>query len=259
MKLIIWILVFSSFHVFAQNKDSIITQQKIDRLELKLVYMSERLDSVVGYNEKLMQNNYSLRNRLMEYEVKDDFFDSAFNSQSYRFTLIVASLFTLTLILVYASYNYQSKMLNDKFGGQILSQKRSFVELRGKIEDLEYNMYISLGNISNLLSEFHLKNKNPFLSIKYALISSNYIFQATKIDNRKREDKKRWENACLTMLVIAFDTINKLQINETYINAFRTQQDELFEQLSAVSISKNSEIHEYATRIKLVIKDIVKS
>lgn len=259
MKILLLLILLLSTVLFAQNQDSVETQFKLERLEYQLFKMQQKVDSVAEYNQKLVDNNYSLRNRLMEYEVKDDFFDNAFNSQTYRFTLIVAALFTMTLILVYASYNYQSKQLNDKFGGQILAQKNSFVDIRGKIEDLEYNMYISLGNISNLLSEFHLKNKNPFLSIKYALISANYIYKATRIDNRNRDDKRRWEGACLTMLVIANETLSQIKIDETYTNAFKTQQDEILEQLSGVSRSKNNEIHEVASKIKLRIREIVKN
>lgn len=259
MKFLLIFLFIFSIQSLALVDDSVLVRLKMERMQFKLDQMDDKLDSIAEYNRKLVDNNYSLRNRLMEYEVKDDFFDSAFSSQTYRFTIIVAILFTLTIILVYASFNYQSKLLNDKFGGQILSQKQSFVDLRGRMEDLEYGMYISLGNISNLLSEFHLKNKNPFLSIKYALISANYIYQATKIDNRKRDDKRRWESACLAMLVIAFETLSKLKIDENYIEAFVSQQNELFEQLNGVARSSNNEIYEFAAKIKLKIKEIIKN
>lgn len=258
-KIIFIILILFSGLSAQSNSDQEELLFKTEQLKRDLKKLQLKIDSVNSYNQKLIENNYSLRDRIMEYEVKDDFFDSAFNSQTYRFTLVVAGLFALTLILVYASFNYQSRVLNEKFGGQILSQKNTFVDLRGKVEDLEYSMYISLGNISNLLSEFHSKNKNPFLTIKYALISANYIYKATQIDNRNRDDKIRWQTACLGMLVIADKTLNQIKLDQNYIDAFKASQDELMEQLAGVSLSKKSEIYDFAAKIKLRIKEIVKN
>lgn len=234
-------------------------ENRLFQLELKNQQLEKQIDSILAFNELLVDNNYKLQNRVLEYKVKEGFFDELSNSQRTSFIFYTSLIFLITLILVYLGYNYQTKVISDKFTGQLTTQKNSFVDLKNKTESLEYNMSISLGNISNLLSEFHLKNQNPFLCIKYAIISASYIHKATKIQSIKDDDKKRWQTACLTMLVIANETLSKVTIDEVYREAFKQQQDEFFDNLNGVSKSKNTEIYEQAAKFRLKLREIIKS
>lgn len=253
-----YIFIIISFTIFCLA-DSTSLENQLFKFELRQEKLENQIDSLVQFNQKLVDNNYTLQNRLLEYQIKEGFFDELASSQRTSFVTYMSILFAITIILVYLGYNYQSKIISDKFTGQLTTQKNSFVELKTKTEGLEYNMNISLGNISNLLSEFHLKNSNPFLCIKYAIISANYIHKATQIKSKNPDDRKRWEKAVLTMLVIANETLNQVTIDEVYREAFKQQQEEFFENLNGVSKSKSTEIYEQAAKFRLKLREIIKS
>lgn len=255
------ILFFLSFtYLYSQNsnKDSVELNLQLKILNYKLEHIKELNDSLVEYNQKLIEENYDDKNRIMEYEVKDDFFNNAFAEQTYRFTFLILFITLILIVIVFYSYNFQTKRLNEKFGTQIISQKSAFIELQNRIENLEFNMDISLGNISGLLSEFHYKNANPFLGIKYSLIAARYIYLATQIKSKKdKENKYKWTNATLVLLNLANDNLNKIDTeNQSYKDAFRLQLDDFMEQLNELSKSKNEEINDISSTIKLKIKNI---
>lgn len=260
MKIFILFLLSISF-IYAQNpvsNDS--TTQKLDfeKLVKKVEKLEKYNDSINEFNKKLIEENYDDKNRIMQYEVKDDFFESAFFEQTMRFTIIILFITVILLIIVFYSYRYQTNRLNEKFGSQIISHKTSLVELQNRIEGVEYNMDISLGNISSLLSEFHFKNSNPFLGIKYSLIAARYIFLATQLKAKKdiAVDRK-WTDATITLLHIANEKLNQIDTqNLSYKEAFRMQLDDFMEQLNELTKAKNDEINDLSSEIKLKIKNI---
>jgi len=261
--LLLLFFILSNISLFSQdekNTDSIDSQLQLRLLQMRLNNLEKINDSLALYNNKLIQENYDDKNRILQYRVKDDFFSNAFSEQTMRFTIIIIFITIILIIIVVYSYNIQTKQLNEKFGTQIISQKSSFVELQTRIENLEFNMDISLGNISGLLSEFHLHNANPFLAIKYALIASRYIYLATQIKSKKDADNNyKWTNATIIMLKFANDNLNKIDLdNQSYKDAFRIQQDEFMEQLNELSKANNEEINDIASTIKLKIKNITK-
>ncbi len=263
MRLVIIFLFVFLNSIFSQDlslKDSTDLQIQIRFLNARLNQLEQINDSLANYNNKLIEENYDDKNRILEYRVKDDFFANAFSEQAIRFTVIIVFIAVILIIFVVYSYNFQTKRLNEKFGTQIISQKTSFVELQNRIENLEFNMDISLGNISGLLSEFHLKNSNPFLAIKYGLIAARYIYLATQIKTKKDKDNNyKWTNATIILLNIANENLNKIDIeNKSYKDAFRIQQDEFIEQLNELSKAKNEDINDIASSIKLKIKNIAK-
>lgn len=260
---IIFLIIIFNSNIFSQNEssnDSVDSKLQLRMVQLRLNNLEKINDSLASYNNKLIEENYDDKNRILQYRVKDDFFANAFSEQTIRFTLIIVFFTIILIIFVVYSYNFQTKRLNEKFGTQIISQKSAFVELQNRIENLEFNMDISLGNISGLLSEFHLKNANPFLAIKYALISSRYIYLATQIKTYKDKDNNyKWTNATIIMLKFAQDNLNKIDLdNQSYKDAFRLQQDEFMEQLNELSKANNDDINDIASTIKLKIKNITK-
>lgn len=263
MKLILFLFILFSFTLLSQNtdkKDTIDLQLQIRILNARLNQLEKTNDSLAQYNNKLIEENYDDKNRIMQYQVKDDFFANAFSEQTVRFTIIIIFFAVVLIVIVLYSYNFQTKRLNEKFGTQIISQKTAFIELQNRIENLEFNMNISLGNISGLLSEFHLKNANPFLAIKYSLIAARYIFLATQIKTKKDKDNNyKWTNATIVLLNIANDNLNKIDSeNQSYKDAFRIQLDDFMEQLNELSKAKNDDINDIASSIKLKIKNIAK-
>ena len=263
MKYILICLLFLSTNLFSQElsqKDSSDLQFQIRILSARLYQLEKLNDSLAQYNNKLIEENYDDKNRILQYRVKDDFFANAFSEQTVRFTIIILFIAIILIIFVVYSYNFQTKRLNENFGTQIITQKTAFIELQNRIENLEFNMDISLGNISGLLSEFHLKNANPFLAIKYALIAARYIFLATQIKIKKDKDNNyKWTNATILLLNIANDNLNKIDSdNQSYKDAFRIQQDEFLEQLNELTKAKNDDINDIASSIKLKIKNIAK-
>jgi len=263
LALLLYVLILFNSSLFSQNEyvnDSIDSKFQLRYMQQRLNNLEKINDSLASYNNKLIEENYDDKNRILQYRVKDDFFANAFSEQTIRFTLIIVFFTLILIVFVVYSYNFQTKRLNEKFGTQIISQKSSFVELQNRIENLEFNMDISLGNISGLLSEFHLKNANPFLAIKYALISSRYIYLATQIKTYKdNENNYKWTNATIIMLKFALDNLNKIDLeNQSYKDAFRLQQDEFMEQLNELSKANNDDINDIASTIKLKIKNITK-
>jgi len=258
IKLIIILFILLSLSSFSQSNDSLELELKIRMLNLKLEKIKEVNDSLINYNQKLIEENYDDKNRIMEYEVKDDFFKNAFSEQTFRFTFLLIFVTIILVVIVFYSYNFQTKRLNEKFGTQILSQKTAFVELQNRIENLEFNMDISLGNISGLLSEFHFKNANPFLGIKYSLIAARYIYLSTQIKTKKDKDNNyKWTNATIALLNIANENLNKIDTqNLSYKEAFRFQLDDFMEQLNELTKSNHNDINDIASTIKLKIKNI---
>lgn len=263
MKFLILFIIFSSSYLFSQDvstKDSTDLRLQIRILIARLNQLEKLNDSLAQFNNKLIEENYDDKNRILQYRIKDDFFANAFSEQTVRFTIIISFITLMLVIFVVYSYNFQTKRLNENFGTQILTQKTAFTELQNRIENLEFNMDISLGNISGLLSEFHLKNANPFLAIKYALIAARYIYLATQIKTKKDKDNNyKWTNATILLLNIANDNLKKIDTdNQSYRDAFRIQQDEFIEQLNELTKAKNDDINDIASSIKLKIKNIAK-
>lgn len=257
--LLLFLLLYSiSFSETIYVGDSINYKLELLKLNTKFEKLQKQNDSLIEFNNKLIEENYDDKNRIMQYEVKDDFFGSAFFEQTLRFTLIILFVSTILIIIVFYSYNFQTKRLNEKFGTQIISQKSAFSELHNRIENLEFNLNISLGNISSLLSEFHFKNANPFLGVKYCLIAARYIYLATQIQRKKDlENGNKWTLATISMLNLANDNLNKIDSqNQSYKDAFRFQLDDFMEQLNELTKSKNDNINDLSSTIKLKIKNI---
>ena len=215
------------------------------------------MDSLVVFNKKLVQNNYKIRNQLLEYRVKEKFFESAFSFQSQQYIIVTIIIVLLGIVLVFFSFRFQTNELNNKFGQQIIDQKESFVGISNRIEKLEYNMDVSLGNISSLISEFHLKNGNLYQGFKYALFGARYLYQGTKLKMSNEKENRRWNQGVVALLNIALESLDKIELTPVYVESFKDQQNELFEQLNEVTKSDIDEIHSPASLIKIKLRKIV--
>jgi hypothetical protein len=149
-----------------KTNDSIINRQN----ELK-----SQLDTLIYELNKSKSINDSINKELTFYRVKEDYYSTALSTQSTRFALIISGVLALFGILSFSFYKIELIRLKKSTKKRIDKQTEKFIEHIDKIEGLDENLNLALGNLNITIALLFLEKKLLIDAFKYYLIGSKHL------------------------------------------------------------------------------------
>lgn len=197
---------------------------------------------------KLDSLNNDLRNQLIIYKAKEDYFAVALEDQSNRFALIITALLAFLGVISFSWYRIEKLKINRKFN----SFNQEFEKLKKENEKLNSRLCATAGNAFSLIA---LK----FREVKSFLFSFEYSIYAAR-ENCKAE--KQGDNndfkVVITILKLALGDFNEVRKDATLKDELAKIKDSLLEDIQLIQSVDNNDVKDLSSEIRIAIKNYMK-
>lgn len=235
-----------SITIFANNKET-----KTDSLN----------KIIKKYEVTLASKNDSLRNKLIIYQAKEDYYATALSDQATRFSLIVASIVGLFALVSFAGFKNEVSKIKKDSEKELRKMKIEIAGFEKRITKQEYSLDVAAGNFFALAGETFMTQKKPFLAFTFYLTACRrhcLAYIAVKKDESKSEsDEEDMLIYCKANLESAVEALEAIPMEENTKNAFIEQSNDLFEELDTIAETKNSELILSTAEIRIKIKTFI--
>lgn len=232
MKQLYILILFFVFPItFAQ------TGNENNVLEAKIATLSEEIKKATKLNE-------SLKEDLLFYKVKEDYYAAALSEQANRFSVIIAICFGLLALASFSWYRLEQRIINSKF------QK-----LSSKIESIQTDINKNENEI-NLLSGSFARYTSDQLHHKKEYYKSflGYLFEALTLLKAADPDAK---NYVLPALKSSKEALEKLKDKPFQVNKLKDFEEATFQEIKEIEELGDLEVRQLCAEIRILFHKIL--
>jgi len=216
-----------------QNEESII-KSRTELVQSQL----QKLDSMI----------IDLKNQLIIYKAKEDYYAAALGDQSNRFVLIV-SVFVASLgIISFSWYKIEKKKIKKRFK----SFGEEFKVIKNENTKLESNLYLTSANAFALIAYTFRKSKHFTESFEYNLIAARDHYKSLKLIG---EDDYKVVINILEGSLKDFDEINK---NISLKDEISKKRDLILKYIETLQNAENGKIKNLCADIRVSLNNYLK-
>lgn len=240
--IIISLLAYTS----AFSKEDINRKSSVDSI-------SSILKAKVELNQnseiKLKKLNEELKNQLIIYKAKEDYFAVALEDQSNRFALIVSILAASLGLISFSWYKSEKKRINKKF----VSFEIEFNKLKTDSKNLERKSLSSSGNALSLIATLARKDKAIIAAFVYNISAARDFYKSELLEG------KIDHSVTLANLKYAKKVFEEIIKNDKSVDQLLEHKDNIFEDLNEMKQSDNDDILYLAIEIRNSINSYLKT
>ncbi len=246
MRYIILILItVIGFSSFSQVNNKSIVYQNVDSI-VKLLESKINLERT--RKEKLDSLNTSLKNQLIIYKAKEDYFASALEDQSNRFSLIVTVLIAFLGFISFSWYRVEKIKINNKFN----SFSVEFNQIKTDSNKLNSRLCITAGNSNVLISRTFRDKKVYISSANYSMKAAREHLQSTEFDSVKDY------TAVISNLKGALNDFTEIKKNNSLKDKLAIEKESFFENIEIIQKAENEEVKNICAEIRVEIINYLK-
>ncbi len=237
---ILFILQSASSFARVNNKDSIIKLLEA-KIELGQT-QQQKLDSL----------NIDLKNQLIIYKAKEDYFAVALGDQSNRFVLIVSLMFAfLIFFLGIISFSWYRKE-RQKIDKQFEAFGVEFSKIKEDNQLMNSGLYETSGNAHLLAAKSYRQSKSLIKALESNLLAiwENILSIKLLNDNDFRTP--------IYNLKIALEIANEITHDPQLKDELKTKEGRLISHINIIQDVKNEELRDLCAKIRVLIKDYLK-
>jgi len=235
-------------------------QSDSTEVELKI----QKLDSLLHQTEiHFTQLNDSLKNELIHYKAKEDYFSVALEDQSNRFALIVTGLLALLALLSYGGYKYELSRMKKDVEKQLTEQMVEFEEYKTKIKTLDSGLNTSAANTFVTVAKNYSKEKQWNLALEFYLCAardhaSSALLKKELNGDSKEEDKSITFQFVIGSLKPATEMLNNLKADNSFKELIQNKTEFLIQQLDNLKNIDCEEVKDLVAELRIGIKNYIK-
>lgn len=230
--------------IFIQAKNYGSDYKNVDSI---LCLIESKMSIEQSQSQKLDSINRNLKEQLIIYKAKEDYFAAALSDQSNRFILIVTILLALLGLFSFSWYSVEKKKINRKFksfGEEISKMKKENAALNA-------DLCKTSGNAYAVISKTERRSGSYINSFRFAICAARENTKA-KMGNGNdfsiaivhlNEAKKDFE-------IIVKDVINVSQVIEI--------KNGVFDDLDIIHMSNAEEIKVLCSEIRVAVSNFTK-
>jgi hypothetical protein len=244
MKKYIVISLFTYMSAF--SKEDINRKSSVDSI-------SSILKAKVELNQnseiKLKKLNEELKNQLIIYKAKEDYFAVALEDQSNRFALIVSILAASIGLISFSWYKSEKKRINKKF----VSFEIEFNKIKTDSKKLERKSLSTSGNALSLIATLASKDKAIIAAFTYKISAARDFYKSDLLED------KIDHSVTLANLQYAKKVFEEIIKNDKSVDQLLEHKDNIFEDLNEMKQSDNDDILYLAIEIRNSINSYLKT
>jgi hypothetical protein len=224
-----------SLHSQTNNKDSIV---KILKAKIELGQTNQK---------KLDSLNSELKNQLLLYKAKEDYFAVALEDQSNRFALIVTLIITLLITsLGVISFSW-IRVERQKIIKQFKTFELEFLKIKEENDLMNGGLYETASN-AHLLAAKSYRSDYPIKAFESNLLGVWESILSLKILKDKDFDTPIYN------LKIALEIANEISNTPLLKDQLKERKDRIDYYINAIQDTKNDKIRDLCANIRVLIK-----
>lgn len=256
----ILIIIFIGFSVIS-------TGQNVEKSSLKsltkvtnsLIEGQRRLDDKFGVLLTNLNNsntlNDSLKRELIYYRAKEDYYVTALNEQSTRFTLIITSVLALFGLLSFGIYKLELNRIKKFTKKKIQAQKEEFVEHIDKINGIDENLNLVMGNLNVSIAIYFAGEESYTKSIEFYLIGAKYLTKwKTSISKQEEKEEDKFDKVFIN-LKYAEDLIDKISSGNIEKEEFKEENKKMNNILDDFIVDSNPLLTNQIAEIRVKLNE----
>ena len=224
-----------------------------------------KLDSLLHQTEiHFTQINNSLKNELIHYKAKEDYFSVALEDQSNRFALIVTGLLALLALLSYGGYKYELSRMKKDVEKQLAEQLVEFEEYKTKIKILDSGLNTSAANTFVSVANNFSKEKKWNLALEFNLCAARDHASSAQLQKELNKDSKEEEDKSITFKFVlgslesATEMLNKLKADNSFKELIQNKTEFLIQQLDKLNNFDYEAVKDLVAEFRIGIKNYIK-
>jgi hypothetical protein len=230
----------------AFSKDDINRKSSVDSI-------SSILKAKVELNQnseiKLKKLNEDLKNQLIIYKAKEDYFAVALEDQSNRFALFVSLLAASLGLISFSWYKSEKKRINNKFA----SFEIEFNKIKTDSKKLERKLLSTSGNAYSLIATLAKKDKALVAALGYKISAARDFYKSDLLED------KIDHSVTLANLKYAKKVFEEIIKNDKSVDQLLEHKDNIFEDLNEIKHADNDDIIYLAAEIRNSINSYLKT
>jgi len=237
-----------------------ITKEDSINYELKI----EHFDSLFAQSEIYYKNiTDSLKQELVHYKAKEDFYVAALDDQSDQYILIVSGLFALLGLVSFNLYKLELRRLVKKTGKQIKKQNDNIEAFKKEINILNLDLSKSSGNSYWASSTFYQKSNMYDLAFTYGLASARDYTNCYTIKNSNPEhfvskNKFDYEKSIKAKLKIITEIFDLIKKSDKYKPSMKGDTQTNNELLDKIAETNTEEVKDLVAELRIGLKNYLK-
>ena len=243
MKIYIVISLFTYMSAFSKED---IKQKSVDSISSIL---KEKVLLNQNSEIKLKKLNEELKNQLIIYKAKEDYFAVALEDQSNRFALIVSILAASLGFISFSWYKSEKKRINKKF----VSFEIEFNKIKTDSKNLERKLLSTSGNAFSLIAKLAKEDKALVAAFGYKICAARDFYKSDLLED------KIDHSVTLANLKYAKKVFEEIIKNDKSVNQLLENKDNIFEDLNEIKHADNDDIISLVAEIKNSIKSYLKT
>lgn len=239
MKYLTIVLLFLSTNCFGITK---INQSTTDSI---ITLLNQKIETYQTQEIKLEKTNDNLKNQLVIYMAKEDYFSAALGDQSNRFVLIVSILVASLALFSFSWYYQEKKRINKKFK----KFEDQFNFIKNETKSIEKRLLYTAGNSYGSIALNALKEENITVAFEFYVYAAKNFFSGELL--AEEPDYK----VTIRNLNNAKKALFKITNDELHKEIIRSKKKDVQKNLEIFQGSENNEITELVAEIRVGIKN----
>lgn len=244
MKKYIVISLFTCMSAF--SKEDINRKSSVDSISSIL---KAKVELIQNSEIKLKKLNEELKNQLIIYKAKEDYFAVALEDQSNRFALIVSILAASLGLISFSWYKSEKKRINKKF----VSFEIEFNKIKTDSKNLERKLLSTSGNAYSLIATLASKDKAIVAAFEYKISAARDFYKSDLLED------KIDHSVTLSNLKYAKKVFEEIIKNDKSVDQLLEHKDSIFEDLNVMKHADNDDILYLAAEIRNSINSYLKT
>ncbi|MBU8893191.1 MAG: hypothetical protein KOO66_10460 [Bacteroidales bacterium] len=242
-------LLFFLFTFFASFSNNAKAPRK-ENLDSIVSLLRAKLEIEKTDKEKLDSFNIELKNQLIIYKAKEDYFAAALGDQSNRFALIVTGLLAFMALLSFSWYKVEKMKINNKFN----SFREEFNEMKNEYKCMESDLNSNNANSCVLIAQTLLEDNDFVGAFQYRIKA---VWGGCKsqslLDNKDYSFVPEVSN-----LKNAIEHLDEIKKDVNLKEKLSKNRAAINEYIETIQKTKNEDIKDLCAEIRISMKNYLK-
>jgi hypothetical protein len=240
-------IVISLFtYMLAFSKENINRKSSVDSI---LSILKAKVELNQNSEIKLKKLNEDLKNQLIIYKAKEDYFSVALEDQSNRFALIVSILVAALGLISFSWFKSEKKRINNKF----VSFEIEFNKIKTDSKKFERKLLSTSGNAYSLIATLARKENAIVAAFVYKISAARDFYKSDLLEGKIEH------SITLANLQYAKKVFEEIIKNDKSVVQLLEHKDNIFEDLNEIKYSDNDDIIYIAAEIRNSINSYLKT
>lgn len=210
-----------------------------------VILLTKKLEISQEKKIELEKTNKELKNQLVIYMAKEDYFAAALGDQSNRFVLIVSILVALLTIFSFSWYNQEKKRIKAKFKSLI----KEFDVIRKENKNLEIKLLNTSANSYNTISYTAEQNNLPLPAFEFSLYAGRDNYKADQLSDEHEY------TITIATLELAITHLKEVIQDKNLKETIKQSKTKILEALDEFHKSEHNDIKNCIAEIRILLKD----